>query len=81
MSSKIRRTMLFGAISAGIVPILAFATLSLGSPSLDGARFSYAAPFTCGFDPDGAFSRIVPGQYATIQAAVDAARNHRGTAG
>ena len=29
------------------------------------SKFSYAAQFTCGFDPDGAFARIVPGQYAT----------------
>ena len=25
----------------------------------------YAVPFVCGFDPDGAFQRILPGQYAT----------------
>ena len=28
-------------------------------------RFSYTAPFVCGFDPDPAFQRILPGQYAT----------------
>ena len=28
-------------------------------------RFKYIAKFTCGLDPQGALSRVLPGQYAT----------------
>ena len=65
MNSMMRRTAFFGAVTAGLVSILASSWPSQASPHLDGGRFSYAAPVTCGFDPDGAFARIVPGQYAT----------------
>ncbi len=29
------------------------------------SRFLYVAMFSCGFDPPGAFQRLIPGQYAT----------------
>ncbi len=69
-----RYTVVAGACVLGAVFFSSFKSIGesdqVGSTEPDQVsqapfRFGFAAHFTCGFDPDGAFSRIVPGQYAT----------------
>lgn len=57
-----RKTALVGVVGVLVGASALLSTLDFAHAT---PRFFYVAMFSCGFDPPGAFQRLIPGQYAT----------------